>query len=111
MAGASFARALQAGLPIPFGTDAGVFAHGQNAREFSVRVRNGESPGNAIVSATRIAAEAMGWSDRVGTIRPDRFADLIAVSADPLEDITELQRVKFVMKGGVIYLDQLTKRN
>jgi imidazolonepropionase-like amidohydrolase len=111
MAGASFARALKEGLPIPFGTDAGVFPHGQNAREFSVRVRNGESPGNAIVSATRIAAEAMGWSDRVGTIRPDRFADLIAVSADPLEDITELQRVKFVMKGGVIYLDQLTKRN
>lgn len=111
MAGTSFAKALKAELPIPFGTDAGVFPHGQNAREFPIRTQYGESPTNAIVSATRISAEAIGWAERVGTIRSGKFADLIAVSGDPLKDITELQRVKFVMKGGVVYRDQLTKRN
>ena len=57
----------------------------------------------AILSATKIAAEIMGWSDRVGTIEPGKFADLIAVSGDPLRDITELERVKWVMKGAIVY--------
>jgi imidazolonepropionase-like amidohydrolase len=100
---ATFRRALAAGLTIPFGTDAGVFPHGRNAREFSSRVRAGETPMHAIVSATQASAAALGWLDRVGTLEPGKFADLIAVGGDPLRDITELERVRWVMKGGVIY--------
>ena len=103
----SFQMVLKAGLPIGFGTDAAVVPHGQNAREFAYRVRLGQSPMAAIVSATSIAAEIMGWSDRVGTIEPGKFADLIAVSGDPLRDITALERVAWVMKGGVIEKDDL----
>jgi imidazolonepropionase-like amidohydrolase len=103
----TFRKALKAGLQIPFSTDAGVFPHGHNAREFALRVHEGESTMNAIISATRISAEAIGWSDRVGTIESGKFADLIAVSGNPLQDITELERVKWVMKGGVVYKDEL----
>jgi imidazolonepropionase-like amidohydrolase len=99
----AFKQALAHGLPIAFATDAGVFPHGQNAREFKLRVGLGQSPMAAIEGATRVAAEAMGWSDRVGTLQPGRFADLIAVAKDPLADITELERVLFVMKGGMVY--------
>ena len=99
----SFQLVLKSGLPIGFATDAAVVPHGQNAREFAYRVRLGQSPMDAIVSATRTAAEIIGWSDRVGTIEPGRFADLIAVGGDPLRDITELERVTWVMKGGVVY--------
>jgi imidazolonepropionase-like amidohydrolase len=98
----SFQMVLKAGLPIGFATDAAVVPHGLNAREFGYRVRLGQSPMAAIVSATRTAAEIMGWSDRVGTIEGGRFADLIAVAGDPLRDITELERVSFVMKGGAV---------
>lgn len=107
---ASFRKALKAGLRIGFGTDAGVFAHGRNAKEFALRVREGEPPMSAILGATEYAAEAMGWSDRVGTLEPGKFADLIAVAGDPLKDITELERVKFVMKGGTVYKDDLAKK-
>jgi imidazolonepropionase-like amidohydrolase len=99
----AFRTALAHGLPIAFATDAGVFPHGENAREFKLRVELGQSPMAAIEGATRIAAEAMGWADRVGTLQAGRFADLIAVDKDPLADITELERVRFVMKGGVVY--------
>ena len=99
----AFKQALAHGLPIAFATDAGVFPHGQNAREFKLRVGLGQTPMAAIEGATRIAAEAMGWSDRVGTLQPGHFADLIAVAKDPLADITELERVQFVMKGGTVY--------
>jgi imidazolonepropionase-like amidohydrolase len=105
---ASFRKALAAGLDIPFGTDAGVFPHGRNAREFSCRAREGEPPMRAIVSATRVSAEAIGWADRVGTIEPGKYADLIAVSGDPLKEISELERVRWVMKGGVVHRDELT---
>jgi len=105
---ATFRRALKAGLKIPFGTDAGVFPHGRNARELTLRVAEGESPMQAIVSATRVSAEAIGWSDRVGTLEPGKYADLIAVAGDPLKDITELERVKWVMKGGVVYRDDFS---
>ncbi len=104
---ATFRKALKAGLKIPFSTDAGVFPHGLNAREFSIRVNEGESPMRAIMSATSIAAEAIKWTDKVGSIQKGKFADLIAVSGDPLKDITELERVKFVMKGGVVYRNDL----
>jgi imidazolonepropionase-like amidohydrolase len=106
----SFRRALRAGIPIGFATDAGVFAHGRNAREFAARVALGETPMASIVSATRLAAEIMGWQDRVGTLEPGKFADLIAVTGDPLRDVTELERVGFVMKGGAVVRDELTRR-
>src|SRR5262249_12228394 len=86
----SFQLALEAGLPIGFGTDAAVIPHGSNAKEFAYRVRLGELPMAAIVSATRLNAEIMGWGDRVGTIEPRKLADLVAVSGDPLQDITLL---------------------
>ena len=99
----AFRIALAHKLPIAFATDAGVFPHGENAREFKLRVDLGQSPMAAIEGATRIAADAMGWGDRVGTLTPGRFADLVAVDKDPLADITELERIRFVMKGGVVY--------
>lgn len=99
----AFKIALANQLPIAFATDAGVFPHGENAREFKLRVDLGQTPIAAIEGATRIAAEAIGWADRVGTLQPGLFADLVAVAKDPLADITELERVEFVMKGGVVY--------
>jgi imidazolonepropionase-like amidohydrolase len=106
MKDASFQLVLKAGLPIGFATDAAVVPHGQNGREFGYRVRLGQSPIAAILSATKTAAEIIGWSDRVGTIEAGKFADLIAVAGDPLRDITELERVTWVMKGGVVYNKQ-----
>ena len=105
----SFQMVLKAGLPIGFGTDAAVVPHGQNARELTYRVRLGESAMAAIVAATRTSAEIMGWSDRVGTIEAGKLADLIAVAGDPLRDITELERVTFVMKGGAVYKSASSK--
>ena len=104
---ATFGRALAAGIPIAFGTDAGVFPHGLNARELTLRVRVGESPMQAIVSATKVSARVMGWEDRIGTVEAGKFADLIAVEGDPLSDIAVLERVQWVMKGGVVYRDDL----
>ncbi len=79
---ATFQKALQAGLRIPFATDAGVFPHGQNAREFAVRVKAGEKPMQAIISAASLAAEVIGWQNQVGSIESGRYADLIAVAGD-----------------------------
>ena len=105
-----FKRALAAGIPIGFATDAVVIRHGDNAKELAFRVSLGESAMQSIVSATSLNAEIMGWSDRVGSVEAGRFADLIAVTGNPLQDITELQRVRFVMKGGATVVDDLTKR-
>ena len=107
---AAFRRALAAGLPIGMGTDAAVIPHGENAKELAVRVALGESAMSAIVSATRLNAEILGWEDRVGSIGAGKYADVIAVPGDPLGDITALQRVGFVMKGGVVYRDELARR-
>ncbi|MBZ5721795.1 MAG: amidohydrolase family protein [Acidobacteriia bacterium] len=93
-------KAFQAGVKIGFGTDAAVYPHGLNAHEFAVYVRLGMTPLQAIQTATINDADLLGWSDKVGTIEPGKWADLIAVDGDPLQDITTLQRVKFVMKGG-----------
>jgi imidazolonepropionase-like amidohydrolase len=83
------------------GVDGSTFPHGTQALEFESLVkRAGMSPARAIQSGTTINAEAMGWSDRIGSIDKGKFADLVAVSGNPLDDISELQRVKFVMKGG-----------
>jgi imidazolonepropionase-like amidohydrolase len=107
---AGFRRALTAGLPVGFATDAQVIPHGQNAREFSERVRLGESPMAAIVAATSLNAEIMGWQDRIGSLRAGKLADIVAVPGDPLHDITVLQQVGFVMKGGIVYRDDLVRR-
>lgn len=90
------------GLPLAFGTDAGVIAHGTNAREFAELVSIGLTPAEAIRAATVHAAGAVGLEGRVGTLRPGAFADVIGVDGNPLEDITALSRVKFVMKEGRI---------
>jgi imidazolonepropionase-like amidohydrolase len=103
----NFARAVRAGVKIAFGTDAGVYPQGWNGRQFAHMVEGGLTPLQAIASATSSAADLMGWTDRVGAVAPGLYADLVAVSGDPLKDITELERVKFVMKGGVVYKDLL----
>ena len=97
------ARAMRAGVKIAFGTDAAVYPHGLNAHEFAVYVQMGMTPLQAIQSATVNAADLLGWSDRVGTIDPGKFADIVAVEGDPLKDITLLQHPAMVMKGGVVY--------
>ena len=93
-------RAFEAGVKIAFGTDAAVYPHGLNAHEFAVYVRLGMTPLQAIRTATINAADLLGWSDKVGGIEPGKWADIIAVDGDPLADVTTLQQVKFVMKGG-----------
>jgi imidazolonepropionase-like amidohydrolase len=98
----SFKRALRNGLKVAFGTDAGVFPHGDNAKELTARVRHGDTPLHAIRSATTVNAELFGTPDR-GKIEAGLLADLIAVAGNPLEDIKLLEDVRFVMKGGVAY--------
>jgi imidazolonepropionase-like amidohydrolase len=93
-----------AGVKIAFGTDTfGMSAHGENAQEFAIMVDAGMTPMEAIAAATSSAADLIGDSADIGSVRPGRYADLIAVSGDPLKDVHELERVTFVMKGGVIY--------
>lgn len=99
----TFARAYRLGVPIAFGTDAGVFKHGRNALEFAFMVEAGMPPVEALLSATKTNAALLGMDGKIGSIRPGAFADLIAVKTNPLEDITALQTVSWVMKGGVIY--------
>jgi imidazolonepropionase-like amidohydrolase len=105
---AGFKRALSAKIPIGFGTDAAVIEHGENWREFEIRHRLGESTGATIVSATSTSAEIIGWNDRIGTIESGKFADIVAVPGDPIQDITVMRRVGFVMKGGSIYRNDFT---
>lgn len=99
----SHQRAIRAGVPIALGTDAGVFAHGLNGREFQLMVDAGMTPAAALLAGTRNAAEALGRTEDLGTIAPGRRADIVAVQGDPLQDITLLQNVGFVMKDGVVY--------
>ncbi len=98
----TFAKAWKAGVKIAFGTDAGVFPHGQNAREFGLMVEQGMPALEAIRAATIRAAEVIDRQDRLGRLRPGYFADLVAVEGNPLEDVTTLERVKAVVKGGVV---------
>ncbi len=91
------------GLKMVFGTDAVAGAHGRNFQELIYRVKRGLTPSDAIISATSLAAQSLGLGDRIGSIAPGYEADLIAVDGDPLRDIEALERVSFVMKGGVIY--------
>ena len=97
---AGFRKAVKAGVKLSFGTDAGVYPHGLNARQFKYMVRYGMSPMQAIQSATTSAAALMGWSKDVGALSPGHYADMIAVAGDPLADIGALETVAHVLKGG-----------
>ena len=99
----NFQKAAKAGVKIAYGTDAGVYPHGGNAKQFAHMVKWGLSPIDAIRAATVNAADLLGWTDRIGEIAPGRFADIIAVAGDPLKDVTELEKVIFVMKGGTVH--------
>jgi imidazolonepropionase-like amidohydrolase len=99
----AFGRAWKGGVKIAFGTDSGVSAHGENGREFGYMVEAGMPAIEAILSATRNAADLLGAADRVGSIQKGRYADVIAVDGDPLRNIDEMRRIRFVMKGGVVY--------
>lgn len=104
-----FRKAAEGGVRIAFGTDAGVYPHGGNAKQFAFEVKYGLSPVEAVQSATTNAADLLGWSDRVGTIETGKFADLIAVEGNPLSEVTTLEHVKFVMKGGQVFKNELAK--
>lgn len=101
----TFSRTLaHGGVRIVYGTDAVAGAHGRNAEEFVYRVRDGgQAPMDAIISATSLAAESLGLADQIGRVRPGYQADLVAIAGNPLDDITAMRNVRFVMKGGVVY--------
>lgn len=101
----NFRKAFQAGVKMAFGTDAGVYPHGDNAKQFFYMVKFGMTPAQAIRAATANAADLIGRSKDAGTIEAGKYADIIAVNADPLSDVRSLEHVDFVMKGGVIYKD------
>jgi len=102
-------KAIAAGVKIGMGTDAAVYPHGLNAHELAVYVHLGMTPLQAIQTATINDADLLGWSDRIGTIAPGKYADIIAVDGDPLKDVTTLQTVKFVMKGGEVVKNEYGK--
>jgi imidazolonepropionase-like amidohydrolase len=99
----NFRKAVQAGVKMAFGTDAGVYPHGDNAKQFSYMVKFGMTPAQAIRAATSSAADLIGRAQDVGTLEAGKYADIIAVTADPLADVRALEHVDFVMKGGVVY--------
>jgi imidazolonepropionase-like amidohydrolase len=96
------AHAFASGVKVAFGTDAAVYPHGLNAREFAVMVKLGLTPLQSIQAATVNAADLLGWSDKIGAIESGKWADIIALDGNPLQDVTTLERVKFVMKGGEV---------
>ncbi len=98
----NFRKAFQGGAKMAFGTDAGVYPHGDNARQFAYMVKYGMTPMQAIQAATINAADLLGWKDRVGSIAAGKYADIIAVKGDPAADVAELTKVTFVMKGGAV---------
>jgi imidazolonepropionase-like amidohydrolase len=101
---ATFKRALNAGVKIAFGTDAGGFPWTINpAKEFALEVKYGMTPAQALRSATMTAAELLGMQDKIGSLEPGKLADVVAVHGDPIADVTQLEKVNFVMKGGKIY--------
>jgi imidazolonepropionase-like amidohydrolase len=102
----TFRKAFRAGVPMLFGTDAGVYPHGQNARQFAKEVEWGMTPMQAIQSATKSAAEALGRTDDVGAIAVGRYGDIIAVDGDPTQDVRTLEHVAVVIKGGEVVKGQ-----
>src|SRR3984893_18615111 len=102
----NLSHAFKEGVKIAFGTDAAVYPHGMNAGEFATMVKMGLPPLVAIQAATVNAADLLGWSDRVGTLEPGKFADIVAVDGDPVADVSTLEHIRFVMKGGEIIKNQ-----
>ena len=105
----NIAHAFAAGVKVALGTDAAVYPHGLNAHEFETMVKLGLTPLQSIQAGTLNAADLLGWSGKVGTLEPGAWADIVAVEGDPLKDITTLQRVKFVMKGGEVVKNEYAK--
>jgi imidazolonepropionase-like amidohydrolase len=105
----NIAHAFAAGVKVAFGTDAAVYPHGLNAHEFAVMVKLGLTPLQAVQASTLNAADLLGWSGKVGTLDPGAWADIIAVDGDPIKDVTTLERVKFVMKGGEVVKNEYGK--
>jgi imidazolonepropionase-like amidohydrolase len=103
----NFAKAVAAGVKIAFGTDAGVYPHGDNAKQFHYMVKYGMTPAGAIRAATSSAADLIDRAADVGTLEAGKYADLIAVTASQLERVEVLEHVAFVMKGGKVYKDEL----
>jgi imidazolonepropionase-like amidohydrolase len=97
----SFSEAVKAGVKIVFGTDAGVFPHGLNAMQFAYMVKYGLTPMQAIQTATINAADLLGWKGKIGSLTKGKLADIIAVEGNPLDNISILEQVQFVMKGGL----------
>lgn len=105
----NFKKAFQAGVKIAFGTDAGVYPHGFNGRQFAIMTQWGMTPMQAIQAATMSASDLLGWKDKLGSIAVGKFADIVAVTENPLDKINVLENVQFVMKDGVIYKNLITK--
>ena len=95
-----FQKAVRAGVKLSFGTDAGVYPHGLNARQFKYMVQWGMTPMQAIQAATTVSAQMLGWEKDVGALSPGHYGDMIAVAGDPTHDVTVLEHVAHVMKGG-----------
>src|SRR5229473_4608634 len=106
----NFRHAFQSGAKMAFGTDSGVYPHGDNAKQFGKMVEWGMKPLDAIRAATVNAADLLGWADKIGTLETDHYADLVAVSGDVLSDARALESVKFVMKGGAVVRNDLTAK-
>ena len=106
----NFRHAFQSGAKIAFGTDAGVYPHGDNARQFGKMVEWGMKPLDAIQAATIRAADLLGWSAKAGVLETDHYADIIAVSGDPLSDVRALESIKFVMKNGAVVRDDFSAK-
>jgi imidazolonepropionase-like amidohydrolase len=98
-----FQRAMKIGVKVAFGTDSAVEPHGLDAQEFALMVKNGMTPAQALISATRSGADLLGLADKIGTLEPGKLADLVAVPGDPLQDIRQTEKVSFVMQGGKVF--------
>lgn len=105
----NIAHAFASGVKVALGTDAAVYPHGMNAHEFGVMVRLGLTPLQSIQAGTINAADLLGWNGKVGTLEPGAWGDIVAVDGDPLKDVTTLERVKFVMKGGEVVKNDYAK--
>jgi imidazolonepropionase-like amidohydrolase len=99
----NFRKAWRGGVRMAFGSDAGVYPHGDNAKQFRYMVEYGMTPMQALQAATINAADLLGWKDRIGSVSAGKFADIIAVKGDPLADPAVLTKVDFVMKGGTVF--------